>query len=156
MFVEVCQNWRFVHVSILHQHCSRGVGFFTSSNVVGCTKKPAVKMVIKITGRCFGLRCFSYLQRRRRESYRGGGAVGNGARKSPTRNNATQGGTELRGTSCVPPSLAGADRKSTTHTRNVAGSLDFSARKFSNPYPVRRCVVGFLRSKINNPYPVRC
>ena len=38
-----------------------------------CTKKPAVEMVIKITGRCFGLRCFSYLQRRRRESYRGGG-----------------------------------------------------------------------------------
>ena len=73
MFVEVCQNWRFVHVSILHQHCSRGVGFFTTSRVSGCTKKPAVEMVIKITGRCFGLRCFSYLQRRRRESYRGGG-----------------------------------------------------------------------------------
>ena len=148
MFVEVCQNSRFVHVSKLHQHCSRGVVFFTNSNVAGCTKKPTVQMVIKTTARCFGLRFSSVVG-----AIQGRGGVPAvclsvtereaGHRAARVRDEVP--GPHVRGEPVDPGPLPGASlRRSPART------------KINSPYSVRRCAVQFRRRKINSPYSVRC
>ena len=97
-----------------------GVGFFTNSNVAGCTKKPTVQMVIKTTARCFGLRFSSVVGV---IQGRGGGprSVPEGNRTRGRASRCTREGRSARTscarrtcgprpvTWCVPPSLAGAD-----------------------------------------------